>query len=170
MVITNEAVERLVSTLNLNHWLIEKHLEGLSHEQTMIQAPYNINRMNWVLGHIAEHRDWMLRYLGEETLMSDDEVQMYRRGSESLQDDSEAIQVETLLGYLRQAKDNIIAILENAEEEFLAEVPQTAICLENHRTQTRLQRVQGLVWHETYHIGQVDLLRQVAGMNDAILQ
>ena len=31
------------------------------------------------------------------------------------------------------------------------------------------QHVAGLHWHETYHTGQLELLRQLAGKNDAII-
>lgn len=166
---TQNEVQSWLATLNTNQWLIDKHLEGVSHEQTMIQAAYNINRMNWVLGHIAEHRDWMLRALDERTLMPAKEVELYRRGSEALQDDSEVVQLEILLDYIRRAKECLTSRLTSADDNFLLEKPQTGILLDSHKDKTRLERIQGLVWHETYHIGQLDLLRQVAGMNDAIL-
>jgi hypothetical protein len=31
------------------------------------------------------------------------------------------------------------------------------------------QALAGLHWHETYHTGQLELLRQLAGKNDAII-
>jgi methionine salvage enolase-phosphatase E1 len=34
---------------------------------------------------------------------------------------------------------------------------------------TILERLQSLVWHETYHIGQLEPLRQLAGKNDKII-
>ena len=162
-------VQNWIATLNTNQWLIEKHMEGITQESSLIQAPYNVNRMNWVLGHIAEHRDWMLRALDETTLMPAKQVELYRRGSERLQDDSEAIHIDVLLDYIHRAKDCLTRTLTSAEDDFLQEKPQTGILLESHRDKTRLERLQGLIWHETYHIGQLDLLRQVAGMNDAVL-
>ena len=166
---TQNEVQNWIGTLNINHWLIEKHIEGVWHEQTMIQAPYNVNRMNWVVGHLAEHRDWMLRALDETTLMPAKEAMLYRRGSEPVQDDTEVVQLEVLLDYLRRAKECLTAKLSTVDDAFLLEKPQTGILLDSHKDKNRLERIQGLIWHETYHIGQLDLLRQVAGMNDTIL-
>ena len=163
-------VEEWVSTINTNQWLVEKQLEGLSHEDTMLELPFRGNRLNWVVGHLAEHRDWMLRAMDCTTLMPAKEAMMYRRGSEPLMDDSDAVAIETLLGYLRQTKTCLENQLQSVSDDFLMEIPTTGILLESHRDKTRLQRIKGLQWHETYHMGQLELLRQLAGTDDAILK
>lgn len=162
-------VKNWISTLHTNQWLIEKQAEGLSHEQSMIEPPFRANRMNWVLGHIVEHRDWMLRALDETTLMPAKEAMLYRRGSEPLQDDSDVVQLATLLDYLQRSKNCLVAKIQAAEANYLNKKPQTGILLDSHKSKTRLERLQGLIWHETYHMGQLELLRQLAGTNDAIL-
>lgn len=163
-------VEEWIGTLNTNQWLINKQLEGLSHEDTLLDLPFRGNRMNWVVGHIAEHRDWMLRAVDCTTLMPAKEAMLYRRGSDPLTDDSPVVPLETLINYLSQAKTCIISRLESADEDFLNEKPTTGILMESQRDRTRFQRLSGLLWHETYHMGQLELLRQLAGTDDAILQ
>jgi hypothetical protein len=37
------------------------------------------------------------------------------------------------------------------------------------RQQTVGDRIAGLHWHETYHTGQLDILRQLAGKDDGVL-
>lgn len=164
-----DEIQSWIGTLNTNHWLIEKQSEGLSHEQSMLATPFRANRMNWVIGHILEHRDWMLRALDQKPLLSAHEAMIYRRGSEPLQDDSEVLQLDTLLDYLRQAKDCLIVTVSGADEAFMLEVPESGVVMESHKTKNRLERIQGLIWHETYHTGQLELLRQLAGVNDAVL-
>lgn len=163
-------IQTWIGTLGTNQWLIESQVEGLSHEQSMITPPFRANRMNWVVGHIVEHRDWMLRALDETTLMSANDVMTYRRGSEEMQADSDVLELVTLIALLKRSKDTLIATLSQADEDFLQEKPQTGILLESHKDKTRFQRLQGLLWHETYHTGQLELLRQLAGTNDAILK
>jgi hypothetical protein len=46
---------------------------------------------------------------------------------------------------LRQAADNELGALYDEE-----------------RGQTRLDRIEGLHWHETFHLGQLEILRQVS--------
>ena len=162
-------IEEWIVTFNTNQWLIETQLDGLTHEDTLLELPFRGNRMNWVVGHIAEHRDWMLRAVDCTTLMPAKEAMLYRRGSDALTDDSPAVQIDTLMNYLHQAKDCIVDRLQSADEKFLMEIPTTGILMESHRDRTRFQRLKGLLWHETYHIGQLELLRQLTGVNDKVL-
>lgn len=169
MIALNTQVEEWIATFRLNHRIIEMQMEGLTHEDTLIPLPFRGNRLNWTLGHLAEHRDWMLRALDGTTLMPAKQVMLYRRGSEPLSDNAQAVPMDTLLGYLRQAKDDIVAKLESVDEAFLMETPTTGILLESHKERSRFERLTGLLWHETYHMGQLELLRQLAGKDDAVL-
>lgn len=165
-----QEVHNWIGTLGTNQWLIEKQTEGLSHEQSMIAPPFRANRLNWVLGHILEHRDWMLRALDESTLMTANDVMHYRRGSDALQDDSPVMDLVSLMALMKRSKDGLITALSQATDDFLVEKPQTGILLDSHKDKNRFERLQGLLWHETYHTGQLELLRQLAGTNDAILK
>ena len=53
-----------IATLNLNQWIIEQQLKEITHEEALRPLPFQGNHMNWVLGHLVEHRDWMLRAVG----------------------------------------------------------------------------------------------------------
>jgi len=168
MSVLQQSVQEWMATFNLNHRIIEMQMDGLSHTDTLLELPFRGNRLNWVIGHLAEHRDWMLRAVECTTLMPAKQVEIYRRGSEPLTDD-QAVDIETLMGYLRQSKDCILSTLETTTDDFLSEKPDTGILMESQRDRTRFQRLQGLLWHETYHVGQLELLRQLTGVNDAIL-
>lgn len=162
-------VKEWMATFQLNHRIIEMQMAGLTHTDTLIELPFRGNRLNWVIGHLAEHRDWMLRAVDCTTLMPAKQVEIYRRGSETLTRNDQAVNIETLMGYVRQSKDCIVATLDAATDDFLNEKPASGILMESQRERTRFQRLQGLLWHETYHVGQLELLRQLTGVNDAIL-
>lgn len=162
-------VHEWISTFNLNHWIIEKQVEGINHEQSMLALPFQGNRMNWVVGHLCEHRDWMLRAVDGKTLMAAKDVMVYRRGSDPLTDESEVLQLDAMLESLRTSKDSLVSKVASADEAFLMETPQAGILMDSHKDKTRFQRLQGLLWHETYHLGQLELLRQLSGVNDKIL-
>jgi hypothetical protein len=55
---------------------------GLSHDDSLIQTPYNINYLNWVLGHIAVGRDSVLRLVCEEPLLNEAEANRYKTDSQ----------------------------------------------------------------------------------------
>lgn len=166
----DQQAQEWLETFKLNHWIIEKQVEGLTHEQTLLALPFRANRMNWVLGHLAEHRDWMLRAVDQTTLMPAQEALRYRRGSEPISDLNEAVDLAILLDYLRRSRECLLRSIETASTDFLLETPETGLLMESQRERTRLQRLQGLLWHETYHVGQLEILRQLAGTDDQVLK
>jgi hypothetical protein len=161
-------VERWIETLHTNQWIIGKQTEGLSHADTLLSLPFRGNCMNWVLGHIVEHRDWMLRAVDLPTHMAAEEALLYRRGSDPITVEN-AVGLDRLMAYLSLTKGQITDILDGASADFLKEVPEGRILLESHKGKNRLDRLQGLLWHEAYHVGQLEILRQLTGVNDRIL-
>ncbi|MGB7337317.1 MAG: DinB family protein [Phototrophicaceae bacterium] len=167
--VTSLNTQQWIETFALNHWVIEKQLDGISHDDSMIMPPFRANCLNWVTGHIVEHRDWMLRALDQTTLMPAREVDLYRRGSDTMQAEDEVVLFQQLCHYLQQSKSAVISGLQAVSTDFLQEIPTTGILMASHKDKTRFDRLQGLLWHETYHVGQLELLRQLTGKNDAIL-
>lgn len=53
--------EQLAEGYALNLRLVKMHTAGLSHADSLILSPYNINCLNWVVGHIAVGRDSVMR-------------------------------------------------------------------------------------------------------------
>ncbi len=74
--------DQLAEGYALNLRLIEMQTAGLSHTDSLIQTPNNINCLNWVLGHIAVGRDSVLRMVGEEPLLSEKETNCYKTDSQ----------------------------------------------------------------------------------------
>jgi uncharacterized damage-inducible protein DinB len=130
-----------------------------------VQTKYNINSLNWVLGHIAVNRDNVLRALGSETLLSATETARYIRESEPVMIDGEdVISLERLLDILEKGQEKITAGLAELGEDDLTQDIQVG-----KRKITLGARLYGLYFHDTYHTGQTDLLRQIAGTNDKII-
>jgi uncharacterized damage-inducible protein DinB len=157
--------EQLTEGFEVNVRLIQRQTEGLTHADSLLHTPYNINTLNWVIGHIAVNRDRVLRLIGETTLLSDAEFDRYKTGSDPVrEDDGTVIRLERLLEILVEGQQKIRSRLSQSSDEDLLEkiqVGEQMIALG--------QRLYGLYFHDTYHTGQTDLLRQVAGTNDKII-
>ncbi len=119
--------------------------------------------MNWVLGHLPVYRDKALELLGESPILSESQVQLYQRGSEALTDGETALPLDTLLAALKQSHEQLVAALGDVAPDQLEAIADE----ENRRTVG--ERLEFMHWHETYHVGQLEILRQLAGMNDAII-
>lgn len=157
--------EKLADGYALNVRLIKLQTEGLSHEDSLAQTGYNINCLNWVLGHILVARDRALRLLDQEPLLMEAETRRYETGSEPITEESQdAIPLERMVELLERGQERISAGLAEATTEELEREIQVG-----ESTTTVGGRLFGLYFHDTYHTGQTDLLRQVAGKNDKII-
>jgi len=89
--------DQLAEGYALNLCLIEMQTTGLSHSDSLIQTPNNINCLNWILGHIAVGRDSVLRLIGEEPLLSETETNRYKTESDPIIEGGEQVtQLERL--------------------------------------------------------------------------
>jgi len=157
--------EQLIDGFALNLSLIQRQCDGLQHEDSLLQPPFRGNCLNWVLGHILVGRDRVLRLLGEEPTLSPEEKDRYETNSEPITLDSEEnLGLTDLLARLQTAQERISTGLQRATPDDLAK----AIDIETP-TVTIGKKIFGLYFHDTYHTGQTELLRQLAGTNDKIV-
>ena len=155
--------QKLIQSFQTTTWLINRQADGLSHEQMLLQLPFRGNCFNWVLGHIVTNRDKVLGLLGEEPQFNEDEVARYVRGSDPVVGAETAVDSHLLLEAVQCSQSKIEAALAKIDPVALA-----AIYSEEHNM-TVGDRINGLHWHETYHTGQLEILRQLAGTNDRIV-
>ena len=155
----------LISGLERNLGIIKAQTKGLSHADSLLQPPFRGNCLNWVLGHMAENRNTMLRLLGEEAILGETHAQRYGYGSEPVCGDGDDIlTLEQLLSVLEQGQSALAARLQAATVEELAGEVQSFL-----GTTTLGQLIFFLYWHETYHVGQPEYLRQLAGKDDKVI-
>jgi len=156
-------IDELIQSFATTGRIIHMQAKGLTHEQMMIQPPFRGNCFNWVVGHIATNRDQVLRLLGVEPVFSEAEAALYKTGSDPMTAAETAIDSHRLLQAIDKSQARIAAGLAQATAETLDAIYNA------ERNQTVAGRIAGLHWHETYHTGQLELLRQLAGTDDAII-
>ncbi|MGD8397556.1 MAG: DinB family protein [Anaerolineae bacterium] len=161
---THPDAEWITQSYRTTQWVIHRQTEGLEHHDSLLQLPFRGNCLNWVLGHTLVGRDQALILLGREPVLSKEEADRYRTGSMPIVDDSQALRLEDLLAGIDQAQ----ARIESALTEVSADVLATPVDFRGRQTPLG-QAVAGLHWHETYHTGQLEILRQLAGKDDAVI-
>jgi len=148
-----------------NATVIAWQADGLSHEDSLIQTPYRINCFNWVVGHIANGRDGILEMLGADPIAEPGELDRYQRESDPiLADGPGVLPLARLLEIIAEGQDHIDAALAAVPEAVLAAEEQ-----DGDGTTTLADRVHFAYFHDTYHTGQTELLRQLAGTDDQII-
>jgi hypothetical protein len=144
--------------------IVKMQTEGLTQEDSLRQIPLHGNCLNWVLGHIAVSRDDVLETLGEPPVMDAYGVR-YKRGSDPVkQADEGTLTLEELLNWLDRSQERIATTLSKMDETALAREYTSG-----DRKTTVGQRAFFQYFHETYHVGQTELFRQLAGKDDKII-
>ena len=155
----------LISGLERNLGIVKAQTKGLSHADSLLQLPFRGNCLNWVLGHMAANRDTMLRLLGEEAILGEASAKRYGYGSEPVCGDAgDILMLEQLLVALEQGQSALEARLQTVTVEELAGEVQSFL-----GATTLGQLIFFLYWHETYHAGQPEYLRQLAGKDDKVI-
>ena len=144
-------------------WVIERQVDGLTHEESLLQPEYRANCMNWVLGHILWERQAVLELLGMERIVSKEELVPYEYDSEPITSDSaDVIRLDTMLEYIQESGKRMAEGFANLDEG-------TWLGAINDKGTMMWERVEFLAWHEGYHVGQLELLRQLAGKDDKVI-
>lgn len=153
----------LASFFKRNQYLITMQAKDVTTEESLSLPPAGGNCMNWVIGHIIVHRDIALRTLGEAPVLDERETEIYKRESEPLTNPEQALPLATLVERLESSHRRLQTALEQSTPETLAHQPDPA------EKRTVGERLRMLQWHETYHAGQLELLRHMAGKHEKLI-
>ena len=141
------------------HKTVTVNTEGLTHADSLTQPPGGGNCANWVLGHMVANRNVVMELLGEPAVWDENQSALYRRGSKAIVCDSDALPFDEILQDYYRAQAALMACLERKTEEDLG-VPAG--------DSTVGEQLAFLQFHETYHAGQLGLLRRALGRPGAI--
>jgi len=157
----------LVNVYEFSFGAINRNLEGVSHEDSVhIPQPAG-NCINWVLGHIVTARGTVLTLAGGAPVLSGDSAAHYRRGSDPIHAGDNVLDLGTLRGLLADSQQQLIPALADISEETLA-LPVPEQLRRPPLTGSIGAALARLAFHESYHNGQIGLLRRLAGKEGAI--
>jgi uncharacterized damage-inducible protein DinB len=132
-------------------------IEGLSHADSMKQLPFPANCMNWNLGHIMVYREQYLGVIEGVNAADSDAFALYGAGSEPLTDSAKAIPLTTLIERLDASSERLTAAFQSLSPAKLTEP------YESHAGDSLDDYLHFYaVFHEAYHLGQIEVLRELA--------
>ncbi len=147
----------------INYDVLKKNLDGVTHEESLIQPEGGGNCLNWVLGHIVATRDYAIQLLNQSPVWDREIAGVYRRGSDPLRDGSNAQPFEKMVADLERSQNRLVAGLSIVSEPELS-----APAADKSVAETVGETLFVLQFHEAYHAGQTGLLRRIAGHEGAI--
>jgi uncharacterized damage-inducible protein DinB len=159
------STDQLAAMFRRNLDIVKQQIASLSEADSLLQLPFRGNCLNWVLGHLAENRNSLLRNLGRPEFLAKEQQQRYGHGSAPVTcAGEEALPMSELLGMLERSQPEIEASLRAITPKDLSKEVKFAT-----RTMTLGERLFFQYFHETYHVGQTEILRQLAGTDDKII-
>lgn len=145
--------------------IIKEQISGVSDSEMLIQPPNGGNCMLWTLGHLTESLITILHFLNGEKPVGLADLSRFERGSEPILGPEPGLMrgSELMDAYakLHQAIIEKLAPMINAD--FDAEVPGFG------QPARRGFMLFFMEFHHAYHIGQLELLRNLAGHTEKII-
>ncbi len=160
------SIQDLLDSYEHNLDVLKRQTAGLSQEDSLLQLPFRANCLNWVVGHILTNRVNVLKLLGVEDVLPDVDLSLYYKESEPILGPGKGVLVlSELLGHLETTQK----LLEAALVEETPESLQRKASYSGRPERTLAAWLLFLFYHDCYHLGQTELLRQAAGTEDKIV-
>ena len=158
--------EYLASAYARNVQIIKQQTDGLSHADSLVQLPFRANCMNWVVGHLVTNRNSVLKLLGAELALEAERAARYAYESEPITGDGPGVlPLEELLAILECAQERLTSLLATITPDEL----NRQVVVFGDRPMTVGEWLLFFFFHDSYHTGQTEILRQAVGKNDKII-
>ncbi len=149
--------EQVRTLLRYNEFAIDRNMHGITDAEALVAPKPGGNTVNWILGHIVFHRNPMHALVELEPIWSDEEKARYVRGSANVVEAGPGVhEVEKMLADLAVSTRRLGEVLPGFGEARFDEPSPDG-------RSTRGEQLVGLCFHETYHTGQLGILRRLLG-------
>jgi len=145
--------------------ILRQQTDGLSQADSLLQPQPGGNCLNWVVGHLVENLVEIIKVIQGELPPDLPVLDRYLINSEPIRGEEDGVlPLEALVNTYGQLTQTLTKQLENLPEEYFEE--------EIDFWQGKARR--GYVaffyfFHNTYHIGQLEQLRNLAGKTEKII-
>ena len=147
---------------DLVYRMIADNVEGMTAEQSLAQPSPGGNCANWILGHMTNVQNGVMRLVGQGPVWESD--QLSHAGWEPITSRTKAIAWETLRDRILDSRERCLTAISNLSDEKMAdEVPHPF-----GGTTSRGQLLSTLAFHQAYHAGQLGIARRIAGLEGAV--
>jgi len=145
--------------------ILQSQMEGLTQKESLIQPQPGGNCLNWVLGHLAVNLVEIIEVLEGELPEVLPELNRYRIGTEPIRGEEEGVlPLKDLITSYALLTNHIIDRLgQMSDDDFDEEI-------DFWQGKSRRGYVAFFYFfHNTYHLGQLEFLRNLAGKTEKII-
>lgn len=147
-------IQSLIGDYQFHNMLILRFVDGINHEESVLQLPFKHNCMNWILGHIINNRSHVLETVDASHAWQEEVRNLYHTDTPPITSESKSVEFSRLIEQLLESVSLLQSALEKLDDANLDD---------NHSNyrgdKSRYEHLTGFHWHETFHIGQLEILR-----------
>jgi len=159
-------IQALTIQFGYTEFVFNANLSELSEEDGLLQPVPGGNCLNWVAGHIVGSRGSILELHGQERPLAPDKYARYERGSDAVVIGEGTVPLAEIMADFLAVGDGLKIGLAGLTREWLGE--KAPFSPGNNPKETMGSLLVGLAFHESYHCGQLGVLRRMAGVEGAI--
>jgi uncharacterized damage-inducible protein DinB len=159
-------IDSLRQQAGMTRAMVRMNTDQISDEESLIQPQPAGNCLNWVLGHLLTTYNSSLPLLGQPRVAEPEELAHYARGSEPITGASEALPLHRLGELWNLAADRFDAGLATLSADRLRE--PSAFSPTGNPNETIGSLLVTVLFHQSYHSGQLGLLRRLTGKPGAV--
>ena len=149
----------LAIQFDMNARSVDLNTEGVTHQDSLFQPAPGGNCVNWVVGHIVASRNSVHKLLGLAPAWKEG-ADRYDRGSQPITDPADAEPLDIVLERFRASQTAVAGALEAADDADMSAAVDDGKPLG--------AQLAFLAFHESYHVGQLGILRRLLGRDPAI--
>jgi hypothetical protein len=158
----------LIDSYTLAHKILMMNLAGIDEATALARPASGGNCVNWLAGHVVSVRDSLLRLLGEEPFLTDEERELYKRGAAGIEPGGPHTELKRLKeGLMTTYKQIVAALMAMPEEKFAEELD--ASMFPGPVSYPTVGTMVGIIaLHDGYHCGQIGLSRRINGKEGVV--
>ena len=154
--------QSIAHQFGLVYRMIEVNVEGMTAEQSLAQPAPGGNCANWIVGHLTNIQNNVMRLVGEAPVW--ESQQLAHAGWETITGQGQAIPWETMRDRLLASRDRCLAAISRLSDQQMADqVPHPF-----EGTTSRAELLSLLAFHQSYHSGQLAIARRIAGLEGVV--
>lgn len=156
--------EIIIRQLQIAQGAALRNLDGVSHEESVVRPASGANDTNWVVGHMIAVRNRVLPAVGESPVW--DEARIAPYVTTSTDDVSGRMPFDELRAALAASHERLTAAIARLDDAAFAQ--KSTFSPGNNPEETVQSLLTSIVVHESYHAGQIGVLRREMGKDGAI--
>lgn len=154
-------IRPIITQFETNTELFLKNMKGLSNETITMQPKKGVNSIGFLAVHLHDARYYIGQYIG---LAVRNPFADMLRNVENVVELTELPEITEIISTWKVISEKLIKVFEQLDEDKLLQKAAVDLPINDD---TLIGSIAFFMQHESYHIGQITLLRKLLGMTPA---